>query len=162
MENFSSESHFKMFCIIFCDLYSCSAADSLFSSSSSGEEHPVPLCEGSSQLTEEERSWQGHKGGEFMTPVQPEPCCSERTTAPISPSPHPPHCVPEVVWLQTGGRHWVSQWLGRLLHYPRPSVPRGNAGSEELLDSVCPGTEEMPVLFGLMLSDLFCCEQQWC
>lgn len=44
--------------------------------------------------------------------------------------------------LMWSGYSWgVSQRHGRLRHHPKPSVPRGDAASEELLDSICCGTE---------------------
>lgn len=81
----------------------CSCETSFFSSSSSGEEYLVPLCEGGSELSEERQLRGRRRGRELMTRPWSRPHLPERDTALVSTSlsPHPPpHVVDCVTWPQ--------------------------------------------------------------
>lgn len=111
--------------------------------SSSGQEHPFPLCEGGGELPEKGQLWGGGWGREVMTPIWPCP----RPSAPLSPQTH------LLTWRTV--THDYKRWLGQschvtqgtsqrepcpyhmqvaserhadLHHHPKPSVPREASG----------------------------------
>lgn len=99
---------------------------------STGEEHPVPLCEGGGELPEEERLWGRRRGRELMTPPSAPPTPSR--VGYIS-----RHTL-RFTWrtVSHDRRTWrcdsrrgvglcgVSSERRQLHHRPKPSVPRGD------------------------------------